>query len=107
MNEQWPSLPGGGGLTRPGTKGTGKGLGKGKSAKMLERRARTVYFGDFPQDTKGATIKAEIDEIMMEFQDSIEETYAFGKHATRGAARFKSEELMWEFMVQLKGNHAH
>ena len=36
-------------------------------------------------------------------KDKVEEVYSFGKFGERGAARFQTEEGMWEFMTANRG----
>ena len=55
-----------------GTANAGKSHGKG--GKDTDRKCRTVYFGNFPEDTKGDLIKQHIDEWTAAHKESIEET---------------------------------
>jgi hypothetical protein len=69
----------------------------------MEKKRRTLYFGKFPEDSKAATIEAFIKQWTKDSSEHVEEVFAFGKFAERGAARFLTEERMWEFMVANKG----
>ena len=80
----------------------GKAVGKGKDDS--DKRSRTVYFGKFPDDTQGETIKKFVDEWTNDCKEDIEETYPIGTVGERGAARFHSEDKMWAFMTRNKGN---
>ena len=62
-------------------KGTSAGKGKGKAAKLAERRARTIYVGNYPEDTKDKDIKAHIREIPGRAK-GVEDIYAFDKFCT-------------------------
>ena len=89
----------------PGLAGKGKG-GKpqgGMGEDKAEKRSRTVYFGNFPDDTKGDVIKQFIDTWTEGFKGDIEETYPIGLIGERGGARFKSQDKLWEFMNKNKG----
>ena len=82
----------------------GKG---GKPASQVatdtDKRSRTVYFGMFPDDTPGETIKQFIDEWTNEWKDDIEDSYPIGMIGEKGAARFNTEDKMWEFFKRNKG----
>ena len=95
-----------------GTKEWGADLGKGgkakgKGAPAWEKRSRAVYFAKFPDDTDGKTIKTFIDEWTKEYERNIEESYSIGHIGERGAARFWSEDAMWEFVIDNKGKLTH
>ena len=78
-----------------------KAGGKGKN--KAEKRCRTLYFGDFAEDTKEEFIISQIEGWTRTVHHNIDEIYAFGKIAERGAARFNTEESMWEFLVANQG----
>ena len=104
INRQFPTLS-----SAPPTK-EGQGVGKRFGGKVIdqEKRARTVTFRKFPEDTKAADIKSFIEEVLENEKDNIEEVYAFGKkHADGGAARFKTESAMWNHMTKNAGHHKH
>ena len=69
----------------------------------MNNRRKTIYFGKFPEDTKADIIIRHVKEWTKTAEDHIEEVYALGKFAERGAARFKSEALALDFMVQNRG----
>ena len=71
---------------------------------MFEKRRRTVYFGNFAEDTKGDIIKDNIATWTNEFKTKIDDIYSIGQIGKRGAARFVREEDMWEFLSQRKGD---
>ena len=79
----------------------GKGATKGLTD--LNKRSRTLYFGKFPDDTDGDTISDFIRKWTYESKTDFEEIYPIGPVGERGAARFTSEDTMWEFMVQNEG----
>ena len=79
----------------------GKATGKGE--RKEDQKRRTLYFGNFPEETKDNVIKGHIENWTAEVKESIEEIYAIGKITERGAARFKTEDGMWEFMVNSRG----
>ena len=79
----------------------GKGSAKGQND--ANKRSRTVYFGNFPDDTEGDTITGFIQKWTHESKQDIEEIYPIGLVGERGAARFESEAKMWDFMVKNKG----
>ena len=88
------------GSQRPGKSGwKGGGKGEGKS----EKRSRTVYFGDFEEDTKGELIEEFVQTWTKDYRQKIEEVYSIGRIGERGAARFKTEEEMREFLVDQRG----
>jgi hypothetical protein len=89
------------GYGKEGPGSSGKAVGKGK--KSTEEKSRTLYFGNFPDDTTEETITGHIKEWTTGAQQEIEEIHAFGKLAERGAARFKSEQAMWDFMITNRG----
>eukprot|EP00973_Karenia_brevis_P066224 9204285-Karenia_brevis.AAC.1 len=60
LKDEWPSLGGPAGAA----KGLGKGVGK--SAKVLEKRLRTLRFSNFDLDTKDVDIKQAIDTKLNE-----------------------------------------
>jgi hypothetical protein len=79
----------------------GKATGKGEQA--FDKKSRTIYFGKFPEDTKAEIITDFIKKWTQAAEDQIEEVYAFGKFAERGAARFKHESQMWDFLKEHRG----
>ena len=80
----------------------------GRSEREVEKRSKTITFGEFPKDTKTVDIKGFIEQVLESVADDIEECFAFGnKFAERGAARFKSKESMWEYMKANAGQHQH
>jgi hypothetical protein len=90
-------------------KGKSKGVGKGKEAAKEEEMKRTITIGPFgarDEQAKSEDIIAEINKLIEGVE--VESVFAFGKrYADRGAARFKTEEAMWKFMVAGRGNHRH
>ena len=73
-----------------------------------EKRTRTVTFGQFPKDTKASAVKDFILNVMEPAMSDVEEVFAFGKtRAERGAARFKTTDSMWKYMMDNSGNHKH
>ncbi len=40
-------------------------------------------------------------------KEEVEVVFAFGKYATRGAVRIKSEEAMWNYFVSDRGKLQH
>ena len=76
----------------------------GKGGNDLERRRRTVYFGKF-QEEKGEDIINLVKQWTDGFNETIEAIYSFGKFGDpkKGAARFRSEGEMWEFMTKNRG----
>ena len=74
----WPGLSG----------GQQGGKAKGKGVLNEEKRARTIYFGNFEDDTKGKTIKQFIETWTQDFKDKIEEVCPIGRVGEQGAARF-------------------
>ena len=79
----------------------GKASSKGEAT--INKKSRTIYFGKFPEETKADVITAHITEWMAKVADKVEEVYAFGKFAERGAARFTTEADMWEFLMENRG----
>ena len=78
--------------------------GKGSKGKQdMDKRERTVYFGNFPDDTQGDAIKKLIGEWTNDSKDDIQEIYSIGLVGERGAARFHSQDQMWAFMTANKG----
>ena len=91
-----------------GTKGDGKGTGKtGKDVQRMGERKRTVVFSNFPNDTQADDIIKMINDKVQTARTNVEDVYAYAKSGTEGAARFKTEDTMWEFLVANKGNHCH
>ena len=88
---------GGGG----GGKGSGKGMGK--DAKKLDERKRTLVFSNFPEDTQDTDIISFIKETLGEVSEELQETFAYDRTGTRGAARFVCEDSMWRYMTDNKG----
>jgi hypothetical protein len=88
-------------IASAGHHGGGKASGKGD--KHIEKRRRTLYFGKFPDDSKADTIETFIKQWTQKSSEYVEEVFAFGKFVERGAARFTTEERMWEFMIENKG----
>ena len=78
------------------------GKAEGKGRKKVEDKSRTLYFGKFPESKEDA-IKGHIEERTKESREHIGEIYAFGKFSQRGAARFKTEETMWDHLKNNKG----
>ena len=82
----------------------GAGLGLLEKARLASRRgvkgrtrwenAAGLYFGRFPDDTKGDIITEFIDKWTKDFKQDIEETYPSGLIGERGGARFKTQEKM-------------
>ena len=73
----------------------------------LEKRSRTVNFGQFPKDTKADEIKEFINKVMAGVED-VEDMFAYGKKfVERGGARFVSKESMWKYMGVNAGSHTH
>ncbi len=82
--------------------------GREKTDEDMEKKTRTVTFGQFPLDTKADEIKNFIDNILESVKGDLQETYAFGKtRAERGAARFTTKTAMWAYMTKNKGKHQH
>ena len=72
-----------------------------------EKRARTVVFGTFPQETRSTDIKTWVDEVMKD-AEGVEESFAFGrKFAERAGVRFVSSDSMWKYMTDNAGSHKH
>jgi phage terminase large subunit GpA-like protein len=66
-----------------------------------EQKRRTITFGNFPEDTKSEFIIQQIEARLQEVKGDLdsEGVFAFGKRfATRGAARFKTEQAMWQYL---------
>ena len=80
------------------------GKSAGKGAPDVEKRSRTVYFGNFPEDTPGHVIVEFIEKWTKEFSASVQEIYSIGRIGERGAARFVNERAMWDFMTDQKGS---
>jgi hypothetical protein len=93
----WPSL----GMV------AAKGIGKsgGKDAKRLEERARTLVFSNFPEHTQGDDMIRMIEAQLADVSANVEEVFAYSKTGTRAAAKFKTADGMWAFMVNNKGRH--
>ena len=92
------------------SKSTGVTGGKagGKSAKKEVDKKRTLRFSNFPNDTQENDIIHFIEDKLTSVKDNIEEAiFAYSKTGTAGAAKFKSEELLWEYMSANKGHHEH
>ena len=89
--------------------GNGKGGGKGggKSEKKEEERKRTVSFANFPEGTQEDDIIEMIKEKLSAVEADIEEVFAYAKVGTAGAAKFRTEDAMWKYMVDNKGGHVH
>ena len=66
-----------------------------------DERKRTITFGKFAEDTRSEYIIETIEKLIENFKGDIEDKgiFAYGKKfATRGAARFKTEEAMWMYL---------
>ena len=63
-----------------------------------------MVFSNFPDETQQDDIIAFINEKMKNVEADI---YAFAKTANAGAAKFSTEEEMWTYMTNNKGNHTH
>ena len=89
--------------------GNGKGGGKaaGKAEKKEEERKRTVSFANFPDNTQEDDIIMMIKGKVKAMEEDIEEVYAYAKVGTGGAAKFRTEDAMWKYMVDNKGCHVH
>ena len=85
--------------------GGGKAGGKGGQTDT-EKRSRTVYFANFDENTEGDTIKHFIETWTQDAKEHIEEIYPIGLVGERGAARFKSEAEMWEYLEKNRGRLA-
>ena len=57
----------------------------------------------FPDDTDSKQINKFIEEWTMNSKEDIVEIYPIGSIGERGAARFRTEERMWTFMANNKG----
>eukprot|EP00973_Karenia_brevis_P051543 7158762-Karenia_brevis.AAC.1 len=55
-------------------------------------------------DTPGAAIKKAIDQKLADVKDLLEESFSYGQFADAGAARFKEQEDMWQYLVDHAGN---
>lgn len=90
-----------------GTGAAGGGGLRGKATRKGERREDqktwTLYFGNFPEETKDNVINGHIENWTAGVKESIEEIYTIGMITERGAARFKTEGGMWEFMINNRG----
>ena len=96
------------GKGKTGKDGGGKGDGKtGKEVQRLDERKRTVVFSNFPNDTQEDEIIKMINDKVQSARADVEDVYAFAKSGTQGAAKFKTDEAMWEYLVAKKGNHRH
>jgi hypothetical protein len=73
--------------------------------KKREERARTLVFSNFPADTQEADIIRTITTFVTEALSDVEETFAFAKTGTKGAAKFHTADQMWKFLVDNKGKH--
>lgn len=87
----------------------GKGFGKGggKEDKKREERSRTIVFSNFPEDTQEVEIISMIESKMQKVSTNVEEVFAYAKSGSRGAAKFKTEDAMWDYMVSNKGQHIY
>ena len=64
-------------------------------------KRRTITLGKFAEDTRSEYIVEIIEKLIENFKNDIEDKgiFAYGrKFATRGAARFKTEEAMWKYL---------
>ena len=88
--------------------GKGGAVGAEQAGGTVEKNVRTVTFGQFPKDTKATQITDFIRKVMEPVKDELEEVFAFGsKRAERGAARFRTKEMMWKYMTEHAGRHQH
>ena len=49
----------------------------------------------------------QINSNLVDAEDDIEETFAYARMGTRGAAKFKTEDAMWDFLTTNKGGHEY
>ena len=111
VEAKWPAIGGGrsrtseNGLTLSEGRGGGKGWGKasGKDAKRIEERERTITFANFPKETQEDDIIKMINEKVADISKDIEEVYAYAKTGTRGAAKFCTEDAMWNYVGGMGG----
>ena len=96
----WPRLNA---ANTPNGKGSGKGVGvrKFRRPRDPEKRARTIVFRNVPKYTKRLAIEDKIREVLTPVLSDIDDRgiYAFGSRAKAGAARFKTSDAMWAYMV--------
>ncbi|CAK0846758.1 unnamed protein product [Prorocentrum cordatum] len=84
-----------------------KGMGKGKEGTEVEKRFRTVYLGNFPEDANNDIIKGHVKEWTKHIEYDVDDIFAFGKFAIRGAVRSKTEEAMWKYFAETWGKLQH
>ena len=112
MASEFPGLTGhdsGAGKGFGAAAGGGKGFGKakGKAAKREDEKNRTITFGNFSAETQEDDIIQMIEGKVESMREDIEEVFAYAKTGTRGAAKFFSQDAMWKYMVDKKGQHTH
>ena len=92
-----------------GAAGGGKGVGKtwGKDAKREDEKNRTITFSNFPAETQEEDIIKMIEQKVESVREDIEEVFTYARTGTRGAAKFFSQDAMWKYMVDGKGQHTH
>ncbi|CAE8619507.1 unnamed protein product, partial [Polarella glacialis] len=82
--------------------------GGGKAGVKLEKRSRTVFFRGFKKDTPEDAIKLFVRQKLEGVsKELIDDVYTFDPFADKGVVRFTTEEAMWDFMVEKKGNRRH
>ena len=73
----------------------------------MEQLQRSIVFGNFSADTKEKVITTAIWGTLDEVMTEIEGVCTYGKHDSKGVARFKTVERMWKYMQNDAGNHRH
>ena len=88
-----------------------KGNGKGKSTDQIdvrsEERKRTLVFNNFPVETQEKDIIETIQKYVVDHEEDVEAVFAYAKTGTRGAAKFHTEDTMWKFLSDKKGQHKY
>lgn len=111
LDASWPHLAGGEVEGSKGSQrwshGTGKGKGKGKSPENVEKRARTLFWRNFPKGTKRLEITKFITDQLAKVSEDVEEVFTYEVRDSKGMSRFKSQEAMWSFLTENKGNHTY